>query len=285
MNNGFKKFFLWIISVAIVFFVSLKLGSELHAQTLSLSDYVKKIFWNSFETITSSWNEYFNQVQTIRELRERLQDDEVRKIKNLALESENRILRNTLEGYESVNDDIENHLVRVLSYVQLGNYERVWLEHSLPNVDDGAIFGLVFDNMVAGIAVGTQGRLMGIFNGDSNSVYSVYIGENKAPGIINATRGKQLLVANYIPQWIEINIGDEVVTSGLDGIFFEGIKVGQVSSIRTSREYYIVEIKPYLNIYDLHYVWLVDLRFKSELQPKLPNLIIDDANLTNKDND
>ncbi len=35
----------------------------------------------------------------------------------------------------------------------------------------------------------------------------------------------------YIPIWIEINLGDEVITSGMDNIFFKGLKVGKVVSI------------------------------------------------------
>ena len=282
MNNTFKKFFLWLVSIAVVFFVSLKIGSELHTQMLNISDYFKKLFLEISENTDTAWSKYFDQAQTIDTLNERLKDEEERKLTNLALESENRILRQILYSHENVHASPQTSLVRILSYIQLGNFERVWLEHSLTNMREGRIFGLVFDNNVVGIALSSQGRLMGLLNGDPNNVYSVYIGANKAPGIITGSPNKNMLTASYIPQWIRISEGDEVITSGLDGIFFEGIKVGKVVSIRISREYFIAEIEPYVDVYNLHYLWLIDLDMEDSMQPKTPALLLD-TNLTNKD--
>lgn len=275
MNNTFKKFVLWLVSIAIVFFVSLKIGSELHTQMLNVSDYFKRIFLDLSESTEAAWAKYFNQVSTIEFLSQQLKDDETRKLTNLALESENRILRQILDSYEHIHSNPQISLVRILSYIQLGNFERVWLEHSLPDIQDSKIFGLVFDNNVVGIALIKEGRLMGLLNGDSNNVYSVYIGKNKAPGIISSSSNKNILTASYIPQWIQISEGDEVVTSGLDGIFFEGIKVGKVISVRISREYFVAEIEPYADIHNLHYLWLIDLNTTDSLQT---------PNLTNKEN-
>lgn len=282
MNNTFKKFFLWLVSIAVVFFVSLKIGSELHTQMLNISDYFKKLFLEISENTNTAWSKYFDQARTIDTLNERLKDEEECKLTNLTLESENRILRQILHSDENVHATPQTSLVRILSYIQLGNFERVWLEHSLTNMQEGKIFGLVFDNNVVGIALNSQGRLMGLLNGDPNNVYSVYIGENKAPGIITGSPNKNMLTASYIPQWIRINEGDEVITSGLDGIFFEGIKVGKVISVRISREYLIAEIEPYADVYNLHYLWLIDLDMNNAIQSKTPVLLLD-TNLTNKE--
>ena len=144
MNNTFKKFFLWLVSIAVVFFVSLKIGSELHTQMLNISDYFKKLFLEISESTDTAWSKYFDQAQTIDTLNERLKDEEERKLTNLALESENRILRQILYSHENVHASPQTSLVRILSYIQLGNFERVWLEHSLSNMQEGKIFGLVF---------------------------------------------------------------------------------------------------------------------------------------------
>ena len=37
-----------------------------------------------------------------------------------------------------------------------------------------------------------------------------------------------MLVAKYIPSWMNIYIGDEVITSGMDDIFPQGLKLGKI---------------------------------------------------------
>lgn len=111
MNNTFKKFVLWLVSIAIVFFVSLKIGSELHTQMLNVSDYFKRIFLDLSESTEAAWAKYFNQVSTIEFLSQQLKDDETRKLTNLALESENRILRQILDSYEHIHSNPQISLI------------------------------------------------------------------------------------------------------------------------------------------------------------------------------
>ncbi|MCD8476646.1 MAG: rod shape-determining protein MreC [Sulfurospirillum sp.] len=79
---------------------------------------------------------------------------------------------------------------------------------------------------------------------DPKSIFAVYVGESKMQGIIQGNR-KEVLV-RYISQWLQPQVGDEVVTSGLDGIFFEGIKVGVVSKVIEEESSKTVVITPYV---------------------------------------
>ncbi len=272
----FKKLFLWIISIAIVFFVSLKIGNTVHTQLLNLGDYVKIFILNTSEKMGAYWKEYFNQADEIKYLREQLKYIEKTSLRNIALEAENRHIRDILKSHENLYMNSDIHLVKVLSYAELGNYRKVWLEHNLQDLPEGKIFGLSLDNTAVGIAIVTEKRLLGVFNGDQNSVYSVYIGKNKVPGIIKTQKGKENIFANYIPSWLQVGIGDEVITSGLDGIFFEGIRVGKVVSLESSRGYFIAEIKPETQVHDLRYLWLISMQ---------ENQQIDTSNITNIDMD
>ncbi len=52
--------------------------------------------------------------------------------------------------------------------------------------------------------------------------------------------------------------GDEVVTSGLDGIFFAGVKVGTVTKVHRLNAYIEATVKPHYNAFSPGYFYLVD---------------------------
>ena len=51
-----------------------------------------------------------------------------------------------------------------------------------------------------------------------------------------------------------------MLTSGLDGIFFEGIEVGVIGNIRHEEAYLRAELKVHSFSNRLSYVWLVDTK-------------------------
>lgn len=52
-------------------------------------------------------------------------------------------------------------------------------------------------------------------------------------------------------------VGDEVITSGLDGIFFEGIKVGVVTEVIEEESSKTVIVKPYSTHYIPSYMHVI----------------------------
>ncbi|MEA2091478.1 MAG: rod shape-determining protein MreC, partial [Campylobacterota bacterium] len=85
-------------------------------------------------------------------------------------------------------------------------------------------------------------------------------GEDKAPGIAHGNNAQNLVV-KFIPAWFNIEAGDEVTTSGLDKIFFKGLKVGRVLSVKTSQGYQNAVIEPYYKANDPNYFHMI-LRVK-----------------------
>jgi len=96
----------------------------------------------------------------------------------------------------------------------------------------------------AGIVVENDGRPQGLLLGDPKSIFAVYVGSQKMQGVTYGNR-KELFV-KYISQWLQPQVGDEVVTSGLDGIFFEGVKVGIVTQIIEEESSKTAVVKPYI---------------------------------------
>lgn len=251
-----KKPLIWLVVLVGIFIGSLKLSSSVHSYILYLSDTVKVGFLNFGEGVVRHFRRHFDQVDEIRTLSKELRDKEKLELATMALDSElKRLLR-----FLASDLDVHYHgmrLVRTLSYAEIGDYYKVWLEHDLRDFPTKKIFGLIQNGFAAGIVANYDGRAMGLLNGDDKCSYSVYIGELKAPGIIKTTE-KGKVVADFIPSWLDVKEGDEVVTSGLDGIFFENIKVGKVISVHQSQGYLVAEILPYADSLHPRYFWMLD---------------------------
>ena len=67
------------------------------------------------------------------------------------------------------------------------------------------------------------------------------------------------VVIEYINAWNEIKEGDEIITNGLDNIFFEGIGVGRVKKVRQEFSYIVAEVELYNQNKDIGFYWLIDL--------------------------
>jgi rod shape-determining protein MreC len=63
------------------------------------------------------------------------------------------------------------------------------------------------------------------------------------------------MIIKFIPIWSAITKGDEVITSGMDNIFFEGLKVGRITEITTLPDMKIATLKPYANVLEKKYFY------------------------------
>lgn len=254
-----KTFFLiaFLIIGGVIFF---KIDHSLRDGVLSLGDGVKGAVFDTKEWITETYDTYFNQVQSIEELRAKLKDYEKLQLQNIQLTEELNALASFYDMpkiYPSYVSD-----VRAISYYELGNYERVWIEGYEGEKDK--VYGLVLNGNVVGVAKESQEeRMMGYLNGDSLCSYGVFIGEKKALGIVKGENGGLLI--DYIPLGSEIKVGDKVVTNGMDNIFFENIPVGVITKVEKGSGYIQAVLKPYVEKVNLGYLWLLD-RSKNEKQ-------------------
>ncbi len=173
---------------------------------------------------------YFFQAQNIKEFqKERLILE--------ALKLENADLKERLSSvYPLENPKIMTYTPTFMtSFISLEDTRSVSL-NPIVNLEENKIYGLVSHNQAIGIAVLEKGRLNGFLNAHKRCAYSVMIGKNQVLGFIGSNF-KQELVVDFIVPSAEINIGDQVLTSGLDGIFGAGVFVGEVSSIEDHYTY------------------------------------------------
>jgi rod shape-determining protein MreC len=217
--------------------------------------------------------QYIDQANTIEKLK--IENNELKEYKMLYEASKNQL--NSLKEFLTNIDLSENkpkiELVKVISYINYNDFTKVWLDQE---IDDDTILGLITDNYSAGIVVNKNGRAVGLLNGSKECSYAVFIGENKAPGIITSSENQDELQIKFIPVWSEINKGDEVITSGMDNIFFEGLKVGRVIEVTNLADMKIATVQPYVNVLKKKYFHSV--RNNQKIATNVENLPIKNEN-------
>jgi rod shape-determining protein MreC len=213
---------------------------------------IKSSYLDTLSSIDSLFEKHFFQARRIENLNKKLQNCEKNKVLMLQLSSELQDL------YKNNNADFSNNpkleLVKSISYETFGNLNRVWID--MKEFNTSKIYGLTYKEFVAGIVVPHNNKPLALLNKDIKSTYAVYIGAQKAPGIAHGNNDQNIVI-NFIPAWFNIHKGDEVITSGLDTVFFKGLKVGKVLSVSKSQGYQNAIVKPYYQANEPHYFYLI----------------------------
>lgn len=92
---------------------------------------------------------------------------------------------------------------------------------------------------------------------DPNSAIDVIVQRTRTKGIIKGDGANYQL--HYVLKNLEINEGDAIVTSGLDGVFPNGLQVGTVTKITESRRgmFQKIDIKPSVDLSQLEYLIII----------------------------
>ncbi|MBL3519132.1 rod shape-determining protein MreC [Arcobacter lanthieri] len=213
------------------------------AKHFSIFSTIKTTYINTYISVSEKIANHFEHERMIKELQ--TENIELKEYKILYNESHARInnFKEFIKNVELPDVDSKIEIIRVLSYINFDDFTNVWLDRDPePN---NKILGLISENYASGIALNKQGKLIGLLNGNKDCTYAVFIGADKSPGIVTAADKLDELFVKFIPIWADIHIGDEVITSGMDNIFFEGLKVGKVTEIKEFPDMKIATIKPY----------------------------------------
>jgi len=249
MNKG-------LFSFLFIFFV-LFLGTFYYSNIikipfLSTLNYIKSNYHNSVEFVQKKFTEHIYQTKQIETLTEQLEKYENNHLVMQQLASEVNDL--FIENKSKLKSDPKVELVRTISYKKMGDLNKIWLE--IDDFNSSKIYGLTYKELVAGIVISENGRALGLLNKDIKSTYAVYVGKSYAPGITHG-KNSEYLVVKFIPAWFSVKEGDEVITSGLDNIFFKGLKVGKVISVTKSQGYQNAIIEPYYKANNPNYFHMI----------------------------
>ena len=179
------------------------------------------------------------------------------------LSRENRILRKRLLEQMHYVDQVKDiyevlpdlsrlavpsiSIVETISYVKLNSFSQVILTKPKGLVED-KLYGIIQGRVVAGTARVQHNQLYGYLTSDNKCRFSVFIGKTKAPGIALGHEKNEMIV-KFIPKWHNVKVGEKVITSGLDNIFFTDIPVGIVTKVEVQNSYTVAYIKTYSDIF------------------------------------
>lgn len=246
-----RKFF-FVVLFLVVGLSYLFEVDKLVARNFTFLNDIKLSYINSVIDISTTIEKYFDQITTIEELEK--ENEELKNYKALYLTTQKK-----LDGIDKFLTTNEQHQTRtdikqtkVLSYINFNDFTKVWLDYEKK---DDTILGLITENYAAGIVVKEQGRAVALLNGNEKCSYAVFIGKTKTPGILTAKKDGSILI-KFIPMWSELNVGDEIVTSGMDNIFVEGLKVGKVKDIQILPQMKTATVEMYANVLKKKYFYV-----------------------------
>lgn len=237
-----KKFLLFLVTIFIVTLYFFNFDKLIVNKFRSINSSIQNIYIDSFVYLSDSINKYLNQISYIEQLKQ--SSEENQKYKVLYQEYKHKLKEQSKITIPELKDKENYTKVRILSYFSLDNHSKVVLNQNIVKPDE--INALItYDGYSAGIVLNKENKTVAYLNQNKKSNYTVYIGDENAPGITSGTNKNGEIIIKFVPIWKNVNIGDEVITSSMDSIFPYGIKVGKVIKINNQENSNEVLVKPY----------------------------------------
>lgn len=234
-------------------------------------------------SLTSSVMNYFHSIADLRSvqsdndvLKQKVQELEVELKGHEDLANENQRLRQLLDLKAQNKYTILT--ARVIgrdpsawfdsAIINLGSLNGVKL--NMPVVTDGGLVGRV-------TAVGPVTAQVDLITRDKSGLGAVVgaIGESNALGVVSGTSKKNVVEMRYVSGSIEVKPGQIVYTTGQDGIYPEGLKVGEIVEIISGSATvpHTIFIRPSARLYAMQEVGvlLYEPPPKPEFEKSLPN--------------
>jgi rod shape-determining protein MreC len=217
--------------------------------------------FNEIKSVITNTSHYIS--ERVKIISNNLDELESLKEENKKLNSEiNRLnsLLYTCKDYSLIKKMAPNLvLAYAISYVSLPDFSKIYISYNKPISHPK---GLVFNNYVAGVVTKNLGKYsIALLNSNEKTTYTVFIGKNQIPGIFY---GKENLI-KYIPQFKKINVGDLVITSGLDGVFYKGAMVGKIVKVYKKKLYQEARVRLFYNDLNPSFFYVVEKPIETNL--------------------
>jgi rod shape-determining protein MreC len=211
--------------------------SVLRVWTQTIADFVQ----SPVTSVSSSVSGYFERFKNLRsaqdenaQLKQRIQELEVEIQGKQDLTNENERLKNLLQLKQESK-------YSVLPAKVIGRDPSNWFNDSIinrgtadgvklymPIVSNGGLIGRV-------TAVSLLASQITLVTNERSGVGATIgeIGNTNALGVVSGMKDKELLEMRYVPGYVEVKVGDIVYTTGQDGIYPPGLKIGEIVDVRT----------------------------------------------------
>ncbi|SFV56900.1 Rod shape-determining protein MreC [hydrothermal vent metagenome] len=249
----------WLIAISVILFILIVITRKndgLINTLLAIVNPIKQTYINMSKEFEDKGRSYLYQEEYIEKL-----NRENKVLRKYLLEQKHYIqqvkdLFDKLPSLQRIpRDSVE--IVQTISYFSLNSFSTIILtKPDGLDSEEGVLFGLIQNDVVAGIAHIENGNLYGALTSNKKCIFSVFLGKDRIPGIAYGLNTQKMEV-KFIPRWSDIKKGDKVVTSGIDNIFFANIPVGVIDEVKTEGNYKIAYIKSYADILHPDYLYLI----------------------------
>jgi rod shape-determining protein MreC len=242
-----KRFFIFIVFILVIFAVLTYQGMKggLDASRFAFLNYPLKILEQGISiSIKSIKNLFRNYILVVgREDKDGRQEIDQERNQCLEAKYENERLRALLE----LKSQRANYITtaEVFARDPTNWFQILWINKGR---DDG-----IAKDMIAVTPLGIVGRIHKVFADsatvilitDVNSSVAARIQSSRIEGILEG-RGDKRCYLKYVPQEADVIVGDRVITSGLEGIYPEGLQIGYVVDInkRPGEFFQVIEVAP-----------------------------------------
>jgi len=245
-------------------------------------------------SVSTSVSGYFEKFVTIRtaqdenaQLKQRIQELEVELQGKQDLTNENDRLKNLLQLKQESK-------IQILPAKIIGRDPSNWFNDSIinrgtadgvklymPIVSNGGLIGRV-------TAVSLLTSQVTLVTDERSGVGATIgeVGNSNALGVVNGIKDKELLEMRYVPGSVEVKAGDVVYTTGQDGIYPAGLKIGEIVEVRTGSATvpHTIYIQPSAKINSMQEVAV--LLYEAPQRPKfeqsVPNAVKEDKDKSKK---
>ena len=223
-----KYLFLFLFLFVLLFSIPI-----IKVKTIDFFNVLKIEIFSGFKNFHDTIFNIVNQSEKIKDLK--IQNQKFQK----KIAFYNSILGNCedLKKFKFIKD---SNLIfaKTISFAAIPDFSQIYIDYA----GDSYPRGLVYNNLAVGIVVKRVGNYsLAFLNSNKKVSYTVYILDNnkKIEGIFKG--GKNII--EYIPKFAKIKKGDLVITNGLDGLFYEGAKVGIIENIKNKNLYKQAKVK------------------------------------------
>ncbi len=253
--------FLVVINIIILFVSNRRQFSLYGAERIGISIVApfQNIVTHSICFVRDMWRHYFFLVSAAKEA------ENLRRALSCAIEKNNRCveielsnlrLRNLLNFRKSIANQI-------VAAEVIGKDPALWFKTII--IDKGRADGVKKSFPVV-VAEGIAGQVIDVSNHyskvlliiDRNSAVDALVQGNRARGVVTGESTGRCLF-KYVLRKHDLSVGGAVVTSGLDGVFPKGLRIGRISGVikRNSGMFQKITVTPYVDFEKLEEVLVI----------------------------
>lgn len=206
------------------------------------------------------WNHYFYLVDAAREnemLRSRLADA-MHKIRECAeTRKENERLRD-LVGFKS-GSDLSMQAARVVARDPSPWYRSIIIDKGRAHGVKKGYPVVVPEGVVGQVTELSSGSAKVLLITDRNSAVDAMVQRTRARGVVLGISSDGRCRFDFALRKQDVQVGDTIITSGLDGIYPKGLRIGRISRVirRNAGVFQEVGIVPYADFHKLEEVLVI----------------------------